>query len=489
MAAAAAAQQRQAALDACLRETLSPAFAQAAANANSYLELVRRSSLLADGDLASFARFLHRHRCLEVLLFWKEAELYRTLFSGRARAADRIFQQYCAKGSHWQVTLSSPEVAAQVAAEMAAAAAESNEPANGLFEPAQHEAYELMRLDLHPRFVEEMECGLSRQADPDRPSLPPASIDAVLCGTDAHASADFSQFVREGHCEEGLLFWLETSAFTLLLDGRDRQSRAKFIFDSFLAEGAPYEINMSVAVRDRIGGVIERGEADNDLFARAQRVVERELEMDLFPRFLVWAARRAGQAQAAAPSDKTGNAPGGSEAGRRASPSAAQRRAAATAGGAENRERAREAMAELLSSPEELPRLRELASETNASENIEFYEEVQTYKLLFAPRDRAQVARRLWLKYVDKGAARIITLPDDARRALQAEVMGGGEVSAGAFEWAERETLFLIADNLYAEYTRQAVQAVKDEATVAAQVAAAQLGLGCGPDGGGCVAM
>jgi hypothetical protein len=70
------------------------------------------------------------------------------------------------------------------------------------------------------------------------------------------------------------------------------------------------------------------------------------------------------------------------------------------------------------------------------------------------------VARRLWLKYVDKDAVRIITLPDAARRALQAEVMGGGEVSAGAFDWAERETLFLIADNLYAEYSRRAVQAV-----------------------------
>jgi hypothetical protein len=70
-------------LDARLRENLSPAVPHA--DANSYLELVRHSSLLAGGGGASFARFLHRQRSLEVLLLWKEAELYRTLVSaGRA---------------------------------------------------------------------------------------------------------------------------------------------------------------------------------------------------------------------------------------------------------------------------------------------------------------------------------------------------------------------------------------------------------------------
>jgi hypothetical protein len=93
-----------------------------------------------------------------------------------------------------------------VATQIAAAAAKGHEPADSLFEPAQHEAHERMRLDLYPRFTEEMERGLSRQAAPDHPPLLPSSIDAILCGTDARAFADFIQFVSESHCEEMLLF-------------------------------------------------------------------------------------------------------------------------------------------------------------------------------------------------------------------------------------------------------------------------------------------
>ena len=65
-------------------------------------QVIRKSSVVCVADILSFARFMHRHRCLEVMLFWKEVEQYRSLFSERASAAWRIMRQYLDEGATWQ---------------------------------------------------------------------------------------------------------------------------------------------------------------------------------------------------------------------------------------------------------------------------------------------------------------------------------------------------------------------------------------------------
>ena len=56
-------------------------------------------------DISSFARFLTEQRCLEVLLFWKEAEQFKGLFARDEKAAlfSKIYELYCEPGALWQV--------------------------------------------------------------------------------------------------------------------------------------------------------------------------------------------------------------------------------------------------------------------------------------------------------------------------------------------------------------------------------------------------
>ena len=68
-------------------------------------ERVRRSIVVVKDDISSFARFLSQQLCLEVLLFWKEVEQFKGLFSQEERAAlfSKIYTLYCEPGALWQV--------------------------------------------------------------------------------------------------------------------------------------------------------------------------------------------------------------------------------------------------------------------------------------------------------------------------------------------------------------------------------------------------
>ena len=60
-----------------------------------------------DFDITGFSAFLSRSKCLSVLLFWKEAEEYLSMFSQKERAAcaQKIFQRYLKKGAEYEVNL------------------------------------------------------------------------------------------------------------------------------------------------------------------------------------------------------------------------------------------------------------------------------------------------------------------------------------------------------------------------------------------------
>ena len=436
-------------LDAILKQRLSASFTEAAANANSHIELVRRTSFTSGESITAFARFAHRHRCLEALLLYKEVEQYKTLFSGRTRAARRLFRLYVQEGASWEVSLPR-QIALQVERELEAAEKGTGETDDELFDAAQTEVYEQMRLDIFPRYCEAAQEGL-RNASGEGAIA--ESIEVILAGTHLAASRSFNEFVREHFCEEALLFWLEANAFALLLDERDLASRSGFIYGSFLEADAPYSINISEPVRSTIQRRIERGHVDNDIFTSAQKEVELELELDIFPRYIVWARE---QQRNCAPLPAMGREKREQAPGSQAARPVSLADGLADAGG-NDRERARENVRQLLAIPEELSLLREIAEASHAIENVDFYVDVQAFKLLFEPRQRKKVARELWQRYIDDDAVCVITLPDEVKRQLEADALGD-EVHATAFDRAERETLALITDNLYLTYQQRVRQ-------------------------------
>ena len=123
----------------------------------NHVENIRRSISVVSNDISSFARFLSRSHCLEILLFWKEVEQYKSLFSPEERGATfmKIYEMYCEPGAPWQVNFKG-----QYFKEIEAAKKAGGDIGNvdeDVFDAAQTEVYELMRLDLFPRFCEHLE--------------------------------------------------------------------------------------------------------------------------------------------------------------------------------------------------------------------------------------------------------------------------------------------------------------------------------------------
>ena len=58
---------------------------------------------MISNDISSFARFLTHSFCLEVLLFWKEVEQFKGLFTREEKAAlfTKIYDLYCKPGAVW----------------------------------------------------------------------------------------------------------------------------------------------------------------------------------------------------------------------------------------------------------------------------------------------------------------------------------------------------------------------------------------------------
>eukprot|EP00967_Tisochrysis_lutea_P155690 scaffold312178_cov35-Tisochrysis_lutea.AAC.1 len=435
------------ALDACLHQRLDPTFTCSFGNTIAHMELVRRSSLSTLGDLRSFARFLHCRRALGVLLMWKEVERYQSLEDGRSGAACRIFSMFCVEGSQWQLHFSSPEIVRRIQSSLPIDAADLSEPSVRLFDEAQTEVYSRMAREFFPTYMKEVEASLRRP--PSRPDPQTLSISEILSGSNAPACVSFNEFVRENYCEEMLLFWLESLSYSLLVNPGERRARANFIYESFVREGSCYEINLPMTKRNSIGQIIANGIPDNDIFLGPLQDIERELKQDLFPRYLIWLEK---QRMPTVPNDTPRES---------GLPSAAQRRAAEELCSSD-RALALNAVRLLLQVPGERTRLRTIATEmvSPARTFLHFHDEVQAFKLLFAPRDRAPVARELWMRYVDTEALSRLPFRPELTRELEALLRSNDEVPADVFDKMEAEAVELIADAVYEEYETRAIQAV-----------------------------
>jgi hypothetical protein len=209
---------------------------------NSSTDHYRNSVVMLSNDISSFARFLTHSLCLEVLLFWKEVEQYKSLFSTEERMAlfKKIYDLYCKPGAQWQVNFSGKHFK-----EIESKMGESGDVGDvdeDIFDGAQNEVYELMRLELWPKFCEHLEkvAGESETAEARADSMK-----VVLSGTNPPASRSFTRFAREQFCEEALLFWIEANDFALLFQQLDLQTRAQSIFDMYMSANAKYKVNCS----------------------------------------------------------------------------------------------------------------------------------------------------------------------------------------------------------------------------------------------------
>ena len=397
----------------------------------------RDSLTMISNDISSFARFLTHSFCLEVLLFWKEVEQYKSLFSPDEKKVmfKKIYELYCMPGATWQVNFRG-EYFKDIDNAMKENQTGDIDFEEDVFDKAQEEVYELMRLDLFPRFCEHL-AAIGRGGETDEVRAP--DMKSVLSGTNPPATRSFTRFTREQLCEEALLFWIEANDFALLFQKLDLQSRAKAIYETYLSASAKYKVNVSdriiKPIADAIGANDDR--VTNALFLEAQRDVNVFLEQDLFPRYQEWCDER----EASGAATRGAGAP---------APLAAD--VAALSG---DKEAKRSACAAVLQGPEEgLNKMRQVAEDLDAGENIDFYVDVRQYKLLFQEDDRRNTAARLYDRYVDPNSNRLVTFSDDVAQGLHAAVREQKSAAPDIFEKAEREVLNLITDNIYPKYAK-----------------------------------
>lgn len=193
-------QEQQRELDITINQRLNVQFTDRATNAGDH---ARRSIVAMTSDISSFARFLTEQRCLEVLLFWKEVEQFKGLFDTTEKAAlfTKIYELYCEPGALWQVNFRG-----EFFKDIQAASKEGmkGNVEDEVFDAAQNEVYELMRLELFPRFQEQLEALSLLDGEDEKRAQ---SVSDVTSGTNPAATRSFMRFAREQHCEEALLFW------------------------------------------------------------------------------------------------------------------------------------------------------------------------------------------------------------------------------------------------------------------------------------------
>ena len=415
----------------------------------------RKSLAMVEKDISSFARFLSQNLCLEVLLFWKEVEQYKTLFTPEERVAlfSKIYELYCVEGAHWQVNFRGAHVETMKKCFKKDGSVDSNLDED-IFDAAQQEVYELMRLDLFPRFNEHLSLlaggGLADEAVAE-------NLSQVLSGTNPPATRSFTRFCRHELCEEALLFWIEANDYALLFQKMDQLSRAQSIYDTYMSPMAKYKVNVADSSCKGIKAAIDSQAIDNALFVASQKEVSTFIEQDLFPRYETW-VKGEGKPRKAGVSDELASLLDESRLG--------------------DREQMRNAMIELINMPPQLEKIRVTARKMDAEEALDFYVDCKKYSLLFTDQDRRETAGRLYARYVDAKADRLVTIPDEITRQLQKDIVDNKTSDPNVFKKAELDVLNLMTDNIYPAFIK--AQAASKPATQ--QAPAPQKAAG----GGGC---
>lgn len=194
---------------------------------NQRLETRRQSVDTAKNEIATFARWLAQNKCMESLLFWKEVEQFKLVFTSEERAlvSAKIYDLYIKEGGLWQVSLKS-EVLSGIEDAM-----KTDDVSEEVYDLAQSDVYEELR-GLYANYSSEMgdvvEEDLSREEEAE-------SLQHVLNATHPAQTRSFTRFTQEQLCEEALLFWIEANDYSLLFQDKDLMTKAEAIYDTCAA--------------------------------------------------------------------------------------------------------------------------------------------------------------------------------------------------------------------------------------------------------------
>uniref|UniRef100_A0A183CAZ4 RGS domain-containing protein n=1 Tax=Globodera pallida TaxID=36090 RepID=A0A183CAZ4_GLOPA len=102
-----------------------------------------------------------------------------------------------------------------------------------------------------------------------------------------HGCLLFREFLQSEFSEENLEFWLECEEFKRMKTGKKSTAqKANQIFDNFVRELAPKEVNLDSQTRLATEAALAMVPLRTEMFTIAQHKIEQLMAKDSYPRFL-----------------------------------------------------------------------------------------------------------------------------------------------------------------------------------------------------------
>ncbi|CAJ1061160.1 regulator of G-protein signaling 2 [Xyrichtys novacula] len=108
------------------------------------------------------------------------------------------------------------------------------------------------------------------------------SLDTLL--SHKYGKAAFCIFLKSEFCEENIEFWMECEDYKAQTSHKELASRAKSIYEQFIKNEAPKEINLDYHTKNAIAQSLH--EPTTTSFLAAQRKVYSLMENNSYPRFI-----------------------------------------------------------------------------------------------------------------------------------------------------------------------------------------------------------
>ncbi|KAI4829494.1 hypothetical protein KUCAC02_023534 [Chaenocephalus aceratus] len=108
------------------------------------------------------------------------------------------------------------------------------------------------------------------------------SLDRLL--SHKYGKAAFYIFLKSEYCEENIEFWTACEEFRILTSKKEMASKANSIYEDFIQNEAPKEINLDFHTKNYIAESLH--EPTTACFLSAQRKVYSLMENNSYPRFI-----------------------------------------------------------------------------------------------------------------------------------------------------------------------------------------------------------
>ena len=129
-------------------------------------------------------------------------------------------------------------------------------------------------------------------------------------------------------------------------------------------------------------------------------------------------------------------------------------------------------MVALIDIPYQQELLRDSARKLDAEEALDFYVDCKKYALLFNEQDRRETAQRLWMRYLDAKADRLVNVPDQISRQLRKDIFEKKSSDPKLFKKAEEDVLNLMTDNIYPSFIKAQSSPSSDSTSTVVPIAA-----------------